>query len=273
VRAIEVRGVSYTYRDGTTALRGLNLDVERGEKVGIVGPNGAGKSTLFELLTGLRFPDEGTIRIMGEELHRRNADDLRRYVGLVFQDPDDQVFMPRVWDDVAFGPINMNLPSAVVAERVQSALHAVGLEGFDDRVPHRLSQGERKRVAIAGVLAMDPEILLLDEPTADLDGAGRRRLIDDLNALEKTILVATHDVEAAVEITERAIVMDHSNLGGGSYEEIFSNPALLEGARLEVPSLPRLFSALCQEGLLCQIPTDVDEALVLLRTILPKKRH
>ena len=269
--SVSVRDVSYRYEDGTLALDSLSFDVAEGERVAILGPNGAGKSTLFELLMGLQFPQKGSIQIMGEELNSKSAPRLRRLMGLVFQDPDDQIFMPRVWDDVAFGPINMRLPEGVVRENVRKALESTGLVGFDQRAPHRLSRGEKKRVAIAGVLAMEPKIVFLDEPTAELDPKGKRDLIRVLNGLHTTMLVATHEVQTALEITDRAVVIDRTKLGEGTYPELFSNPHLLERASLDVPPIPKLFELLQNDGISLGKPTSVDEAAEILRKALSRR--
>jgi len=266
--SISVRDLTYRYEDGTLALDALSFEVSEGERLAILGPNGAGKSTLFELLMGLRFPQAGSIQIMGQDLDRKTAGQLRRHMGLVFQDPDDQIFMPRVWDDLAFGPINMGLGEAVVRERVRKALASTGLVGFEQRAPHNLSRGEKKRVAIAGVLAMEPQIMFLDEPTTELDLKGRRDLIGVLNGLHTTMLVATHEVQTALEITDRAIVIDHSKLGEGTYPELLSNRDLLDRASLEVPPIPKLFKLLEEDGIPLGRATSVQEAAGILRKAL-----
>lgn len=197
----------FTYPDGREALRGVDLSVTAGEKVALVGPNGAGKSTLMLTLVGL-LKGKGTIRIFGEDLNDHNARHLRARVGLVFQDPDDQLFSPTVFDDVAFGPIYAGLPEAEVRQRVAGALRRVGLEGFEGRLSYHLSAGEKKRAAIATVLAMEPEVLLLDEPMAGLDPRARRRLIEVLQALPQTILVATHDLGLVEALLPHTVVMN-----------------------------------------------------------------
>ncbi len=204
---IEVQNLHFTYPDGREALCGVSLQVMAGEKVALVGPNGAGKSTLMLTLVGL-LKGKGTIRILGEELNDGNVRHLRAKVGLVFQDPDDQLFSPTVFDDVAFGPIYAGLPEAEVRRRVAWALKQVGLEDFERRLSHHLSTGEKKRAAIATVLAMEPEVLLLDEPSAGLDPRARRRLIEVLRALPQTMLVATHDLGLVAELLPRTVVMN-----------------------------------------------------------------
>ncbi len=204
---IEVQNLHFTYPDGRDALRGVSLRVMQGEKVALVGPNGAGKSTLMLTLVGL-LKGKGTVRILGEELNDGNVRRLRAKVGLVFQDPDDQLFSPTVFDDVAFGPIYAGLPEAEVRQRVAWALKQVGLEEFERRLSHHLSAGEKKRAAIATVLAMEPEVLLLDEPSAGLDPRARRRLIEVLRALPQTMLVATHDLGLAEALLPRTVVIN-----------------------------------------------------------------
>jgi cobalt/nickel transport system ATP-binding protein len=204
---IEIRDFHLTYPDGREALRGVHLTLTEGEKVALVGPNGAGKSTLMLALVGL-LKGRGALRVFGEDLDDGNARRLRARLGLVFQDPDDQLFSPTVFDDVAYGPLYAGLPESEVRQRVTRALSQVGLEGFEGRLSHHLSTGEKKRAAIATVLAMEPEVLLLDEPSAGLDPRARRRLIEVLRALPQTMLVATHDLGLVAELLPRTVVMD-----------------------------------------------------------------
>lgn len=204
---IEIRDFYLTYPDGREALRGVYLTLMEGEKVALVGPNGAGKSTLMLAIVGL-LRGKGTLRVFGEDLHDGNARHLRARLGLVFQDPDDQLFSPTVFDDVAYGPLYAGLPEPEVRRRVVSALSQVGLDGFEGRLSHHLSAGEKKRAAIATVLAMQPEVLLLDEPSAGLDPRARRRLIEVLRALPQTMLVATHDLGLVAELLPRTVVID-----------------------------------------------------------------
>ncbi|MBM4249555.1 MAG: ATP-binding cassette domain-containing protein [Euryarchaeota archaeon] len=262
---IDAEGLSYTYDDGTVALRDITLSVRKGERVAVVGPNGAGKSTLLHILAGLRPAGRGTLRLFGEQLSRRNERDLRARLGVLFQDPDDQVFMPRVWDDVAFGPVNLGLDARTVRRRVRRALEAAGLAGYDDRVPHHLSYGERKRVAFAGVLAMEPEVLLLDEPTANLDPRNRRDLLKMVNALNKdgtTVVTATHDMGAIAELADRVYVLDGTIVRQGTVREIFMDPQLLEARNLEIPEITKLFHLLGAFGYdPGELPLSVDQAI------------
>jgi cobalt/nickel transport system ATP-binding protein len=233
--AIAIRGLRYIYPDGTEALRGVDLSVSEGERVALIGPNGAGKTTLLLHLNGL-IRGEGEIEILGVPLGKGTLPQIRRRVGLLFQDPDSQLFMARVFDDVAFGPINLGLPEREVRARVAEALRLVGMEGFADREPHRLSTGEKKKIALAAVLSMHPEILALDEPTSNLDPRGRREILGIIRELEATVIVATHDLEFVIELCERAVLMDAGKVvADGPVREVLSNPELMYAHGLEVP--------------------------------------
>ena len=226
----------FRYPDGTPALAGASFRIVHGESVGIVGPNGAGKSTLLMHLNGTLLPESGEVRIGEELLTADRVPDVRRRVGMIFQDPDDQLFMPTVQDDVAFGPLNMGLPPAEVEGRVAAALRRVGIEDLAGRTPHRLSGGEKRRAAIASVLAMSPEVLVLDEPSAGLDPHGRRALIGLLREFTHTKIVATHDLDLVLDLCERTIVLDHGTVrADGKTREIFADEALLASCRLEKP--------------------------------------
>lgn len=225
---IEIRDFHLTYPDGREALRGVSLTLTEGEKVALVGPNGAGKSTLMLALVGL-LKGRGTLRVFGEDVDDGNARRLRARLGLVFQEPDDQLFSPTVFDDVAYGPLYAGLPEAEVRQRVTRALSQVGLDGFEGRLSHHLSAGEKKRAAIATVLAMQPEVLLLDEPSAGLDPRARRRLIEVLRALPQTMLVATHDLGLVAELLPRAVVMDGGVVvADGPTAALLADDSLLE---------------------------------------------
>jgi len=265
---MDARGLSYAYDDGTEALKDVSLSIARGERVAIVGPNGAGKSTLLHILAGLKPSSSGTLRLFGEPFSKKNERALRARLGMLFQDPDDQIFMPRVWDDVAFGPINRGLDEKDVRRRVRKALEAAGLSGYDDRVPHHLSYGEKKRVAFAGVLAMEPEILLLDEPTANLDPRNRRDLLKMVDTLRKrgtTVVTATHDMGAIAELADRVYVLDKTVIREGTVRQIFSDPELLESKNLEIPEITRLFRLLRYFGYDPEnLPLSVDQAVTEL---------
>ncbi|MEA1985544.1 MAG: ABC transporter ATP-binding protein, partial [Euryarchaeota archaeon] len=217
--AIIVNGLNYSYPDGTTALNDVSIVVYEGEKIGIVGPNGAGKTTLFLHLNGtIRCPDS-SVMVFGQNIKDLDVKERIRKVGIVFQEPDDQLFMPTIFDDVAFGPLNMELDENEVHRRVRDTLRRVGLEGFEDRVPHNLSYGQKKRAALAAVLSMEPDILILDEPTANLDPKSRAdlmQIIDRLNREGITTIIATHDVNALPELAERVYVLNQEIVAEGS---------------------------------------------------------
>ena len=232
---LELADVRYRYPTGPEALRGVTLSVAPGERVGLVGPNGAGKSTLLLALAGF-VTAEGLIRVAGHTLTRGTARDVRRHLGLVFQDADDQLFMPRVIDDIAFGPVTMGLALDEVQVRVHEALHAVDLEGYETRAPYHLSVGEKRRAALATVLAMRPQILALDEPSANLDPRGRRRLIELLGGLTSTLWVVGHDLDLILDVCQRTVIIDAGRVAAdGASREILSNRELLESHGLELP--------------------------------------
>jgi cobalt/nickel transport system ATP-binding protein len=230
---IEVRDLRFAYPDGRPVLRGITFSIAPGEKVALVGPNGAGKSTLLLHLNGI-LRGSGEVRVSGIAIHDGNLSQARAAVGLVFQDADDQLFSPTVEDDVAFGPLHMGLPLDEVKRRLRDALAQVGLSGFELRLSHHLSAGEKKRAAIATVLAMDPEILVLDEPTAGLDPRARRNLIRLLHELPQTMLVSTHDLRMVAELFPRTIVLDQGQVfADGTTARILSDRQLLDAHGLE----------------------------------------
>lgn len=238
--SLEISGLAFAYPDGNQALYGVNLTVGKGERVALLGPNGAGKTTLVMHLNGIHGAQRGEVKIAGTVLDATDKAILKRIraqVGIVFQDPDDQLFMPTVREDIAFGPYNMGFRGAELDAIVDSALEQVGMKEFADRAPHHLSFGQRRRVAVAGVLAMKPEILVLDEPSSNLDPASRRELATILKSLDVTILMVTHDLPYALELCDRAVV-----LSGGLIAEDSSTRALLADEkklaqyRLELPA-------------------------------------
>jgi cobalt/nickel transport system ATP-binding protein len=266
VDALSLKGVDYRYPESPPALRDVNLRIAPGEKVSLVGPNGAGKSTLLHLMAGLFLPSAGSVEVGGVRLSKKEAPQVRRQVGFLFQDPDDQIFMPSVFEDVAFGPINMKLGEEEVKRRVAKAMADCGISDFSDRVPHRLSLGEKKRVAMAGLLAMSPDILLLDEPTANLDPLGRRDLVRVLQACPQTLLLATHDLTVAFELTQRVIVLKKTVIFDGTFRELVQREDILREANLELPSFSMLMTRWKQEtGRSFDPPLTVEEALQVLR--------
>lgn len=230
---IQVRNLSFTYPDGHTALQEVSLRLCLGDKVALVGPNGAGKSTLLLHLNGI-LTGHGEVTVGNLPLRRENLPTIRAMVGLVFQNPDDQLFSPTVFEDVAFGPLHMGLPEAEVRLRVEQALEAVQMPAYRDRLSHHLSAGEKKRIAIATVLSMNPGILALDEPTAGLDPRARRKLISLLRGLPITMLVSTHDLAMVRELFPRTIVMDEGRVvADGPTREILEDAGLLAAHGLE----------------------------------------
>jgi cobalt/nickel transport system ATP-binding protein len=234
--ALDVRDLLFAYPDGTQALFGVNLSIAKGERVALLGPNGAGKTTLVLHLNGIHSVQSGSVTVGGLPVEKQHLGEIRRRVGIVFQDPDDQLFMPTVRDDVAFGPANLGIRGDELDARVKQALSAVGMEGFEDRAPHHLSFGQRRRVAVATVLAMEPEILVLDEPSSNLDPAGRRELAGILLDLDITILMVTHDLPYALELCPRSVVIDGGLIvADGGTVDILSNEDLMRRHRLELP--------------------------------------
>jgi cobalt/nickel transport system ATP-binding protein len=233
--SIEVNNLHYSYPDGRPALNGVSLHIEPCEKVALVGPNGAGKSTLILHLNGI-LTGRGDVCVAGLPVTRENLSVVRARVGLVFQNPDDQLFSPTVYDDVAFGPLYQGLPPAEVRARVNEALEVVHMSDYARRVPHHLSVGEKKRIAIATVLSMKPEVLALDEPTAGLDPRARRSLIRLLDALDITMLVSTHDMLMVRELFPRTVIMDEGRIvADGPTEDLMEDEALLVAHGLEKP--------------------------------------
>ena len=234
--AVAVSGLDFAYPDGTQALTGVSVSIEHGEKVALIGPNGAGKSTLMLHLNGITLPQHGSISIAGLAMNQKTVPRIRALVGLVFQDPDDQLFSLTVYDDVAFGPLHMGLPSEEIQRRVAEALDAVGLKGLEKKAPYHLSIGQRKRAALATVLSMDPVILVLDEPSAGLDPRGRRELINLLRGLPHTMLVSTHDMRLVADVFPRTVIMDAGTVvADGPTAVLLSDGELLERHGLELP--------------------------------------
>lgn len=227
---MEFRQVRYSYEGSREeALRGVDFKIGHGEKVALLGPNGAGKSTLLLHTDGLLLPASGEVVVCGMPVERKTLADVRRRVGMVFQNPDDQLFMPTVEEDVAFGPLNMGLDAGEVEMRISAAMRAVGAEGLRKRSPMQLSGGQKRAVALAAVLAMRPQILVLDEPTANLDGRTRRSLMSVLGRIDSTCIMATHDLAVARALCTRAIVMDEGRVvADGSCAEVIADPMVAD---------------------------------------------
>ena len=250
--AVNVTDLFYTYPDGTEALKGVNFKVMEGERVAVIGSNGSGKSTLFYHLNGLFSPTKGTVLINEEEITKTNLDKIRMTVGLVFQDPDDQLFAPTVWEDVAFGPRNMGLSKREVAERVNSALNMLHIADLKDKRPDNLSGGQKRLVSIAGVLAMNPEIIVLDEPTSNLDpctsSAVMHLLVDLSRRMNIALIIATHDVDAVPQYADRIYVMHEGRfVAEGTPEAVFSNASVIRESHLRLPRIARLMEILHKE--------------------------
>lgn len=234
--SLEVTGLQFTYPDGRRALTGVDLAVGDGERVAVLGPNGAGKTTLALHLNGILRADRGTVTVDGELLSDESLARIRRTVGLVFQSADDQLFMPTVSEDVAFGPANLGLRGVELDDRVATALERVEATDLADRVPHHLSGGEKRAAALATALAMEPTILVLDEPTGGLDPAGRRELVRTLDRLPLTLIAITHDLPFALELCPRAVVMDGGRIvADGGTEDLMFDEDLMRAHRLELP--------------------------------------
>lgn len=233
---IEAEDLHHAYPDGTVALRGVSFRITHGESVAIVGENGAGKSTLLLHLNGYLSPTGGGVRVGGYPLNRDTLRAVRRTVGMVFQDPDDQLFMPTVFEDVAFGPLNLGLPPEEVEGRVARALETVGMGGLGTRPPYKLSGGEKRAAAIATVLAMEPDILVMDEPSASLDPRSRRRLIELLRSFSHTKIIATHDLDMALDLCERTLVLHEGRIAAdGPTRDILRDESILGPCSLEKP--------------------------------------
>ena len=252
---LETKNLSYTYHDGTQALKNVNIKIRKGEKIAIMGPNGAGKSTLFSHFNGLNEPTSGHVEIDGEKIifERDELIKVRQKVGIVFQDPNDQLFAPTVKEDVAFGPMNLGLEYSEVEKRIKESLEMVGMSGFEEKTPHHLSGGQQKRVAIAGIIAMRPDIMILDEPTAGLDPEGVDKVLDILNNLNNegiSIVISSHDIEMVNQFADKIFVLhDGEIIAEGDKHQIFSDKELLKKAHLKAPVTTEILYKLKENGL------------------------
>ena len=259
MKVIETKDITYEYPDGTKALETVNFIAEEGKIVALLGPNGAGKSTLFLHFNGILRPSSGTVVIDGENVNynKKELMKIRQKVGIVFQNPDDQLFAPTVVEDVAFGPMNMGLPKDEVESRVKEALFRVGMEGFEKKPPHHLSGGQKKRVAIAGILAMKPKIMVLDEPTSGLDPKGASqilRLLYQLNTEGMTIVISTHDVDLVpIYASKVYIISEGKIIKQGTASEVFEDVKTIRGANLRLPRIAHLMEILEKED---KLPFD-----------------
>ncbi len=261
---IETQHLSFAYRDTVRALDDVNFVAPRNVRIAVIGPNGAGKSTLFRHLNGVLLAREGQVLVRGEPVTKKNLKEVRKFVGVVFQNPDDQIFAPTVEQDIAFGPTNLGLDETTVMHRVDEALGLLGIEYLRHRAPHHLSGGEKKRVAIAGVLAMEPGVLVMDEPTAGLDPRGRDDLIRFVNGLSEdygmTVIISTHELDLVTEFADYVYVMDRGSIQAqGTVEEIFEQEEMLRHVRLDVPVLPKLCRSLRRRGADLPVAYTFDE--------------
>lgn len=252
---LSTENLSFTYPDGTQALKNINIEIEKGEKVAIIGPNGAGKSTLFSHFNGLTEPTSGCVKIEGKTISFEKDELLkvRQKVGIVFQDPNDQLFAPTVKEDIAFGPMNLGLSYDEVEKRVEDALKMVGMENYEDKTPHHLSGGQQKRIAIAGIIAMKPELMILDEPTAGLDPDGVEKVLNIMNQLNEegmTLIISSHDIDMISKYADKIFVLYNGEIiESGNKNKIFSDMELLKKAHLRTPITTEILYNLKESGL------------------------
>lgn len=252
---LSTENLSFTYPDGTRALKNINIEIEKGEKVAIIGPNGAGKSTLFSHFNGLTEPTSGCVKIEGKPISFEKDELLkvRQKVGIVFQDPNDQLFAPTVKEDIAFGPMNLGLSYDEVEKRVEDALKMVGMENYKDKTPHHLSGGQQKRIAIAGIIAMKPELMILDEPTAGLDPDGVEKVLNIMNQLNEegmTLIISSHDIDMISKYADKIFVLYNGEIiESGNKNKIFSDMELLKKAHLRTPITTEILYNLKESGL------------------------
>jgi cobalt/nickel transport system ATP-binding protein len=269
---ISVNDVKFNYPAGVAALKGVSINIVQGERIAILGPNGSGKSTLILLIAGLLTPNSGEIKVFGEKTTSKNFQKWRSRIGIVFQDPDDQLFTPSVIEDIEYGPKNLKLPDEDIKTQSAQILEKMNIPHLKHRPPHRLSFGEKKKVSMATALILKPELLILDEPTANLDLVSRRSLIDTLNEFSRagtTVIVSTHDAEAIPELADRIIVISHGlKIAEGKTIEILQDKDLLSQSGLEPPTIVSLFTELKNQGVIKKIPLTLEEGKEELAKIL-----
>lgn len=275
LNAIEIKNLTYQYPDSTKAVDQVSFQIPVGKKVAILGPNGAGKSTLLHHLNGIKTPSDGSIRIMGTLLTKKTVRSIRRQVGIVFQDPDDQVFSSTVWEDVQFGPRNLKMPEDEIEGICQVALGSVGMLEYKDKPPYHLSFGQKKRVAIAGILAMKPDIVILDEPMSYLDPQGQDEvasLLQGLNYMGKTIIVSTHDVDFASSWADIIMIMKEGKLLTMGGTELLVEEKWIKEANLHLPRYARMFRMLPQ-FVDRKLPKNEQEAMRAIYEYLYEMEH
>ncbi|KAF5058057.1 Energy-coupling factor transporter ATP-binding protein EcfA2 [anaerobic digester metagenome] len=270
---IETVNLSYAYRDNVRALDSVNFVAPRNLRIAVIGPNGAGKSTLFRHLNGVIMAQPGQVLVRGEPITKKNLKEVRKFVGVVFQNPDDQIFAPTVEQDVAFGPTNLGLDEKTVMHRVDEALGLLDIGYLRHRAPHHLSGGEKKRVAIAGVLAMEPGVLVMDEPTAGLDPRGRDDLVRFVNSLwaqyGMTVIFSTHELDLVTRMADYIYVMDQGRiLTQGTVPEVFEQEEMLQRIRLDLPVIPKLCRSLRRRGASIPVAYTFEEAEASLAAVL-----
>ena len=274
---VSAKEVKFTYPGGIRAINGVSLEIQKGERVAILGPNGSGKSTLILLIAGLLTPEKGEITVFNEKTTSKNFQKLRQKMGIVFQDPDDQLFTQSVIEDIEYGPKNLRLPESDIKNRSDHVLEKMSIRHLRDRPPHRLSFGEKKKVSLATALVMEPELLILDEPTANLDLVSRRDLIrtlNELNAAGTTVVISTHDVEALSELADRIVVISRGVLvGEGETTKVLQDLPLLESAGLEPPAIVKLFTELRSMGIVREVPTTIKDGQKQLAELAKRKKN
>jgi cobalt/nickel transport system ATP-binding protein len=272
---VTINDVKFSYPAGVAALKGVTFEVAQGERIALLGPNGSGKSTLILLIAGLLTPTSGEIKVFGEKTSSKDFQKWRSRIGIVFQDPDDQLFTPSVIEDIEYGPKNLNLPNEDIKTQSTQMLEKMDILHLKSRPPHRLSFGEKKKVSLATALILKPELLILDEPTANLDLISRRKLIDTLNELSRTgttVIISTHDAEAIPELADRIVVISQGlKLGEGTTRDILQDKDILTQSGLEPPTIVSLFTELKKQSLIQKIPLTQKKKKEELIKVLKKQ--